>query len=542
MSHIESPAALTAPRQSKLVRGLSLLNCFGPDEDGLRLSQLALRAGVPLPTAHRLVHELEFAGMLERAGDQLRLGQSLAQLGRRAQGHLRTLLDDALPLLMRLQTTTGCEVVFSACYGSQALPIGRLSQVDGTTVISYAPRGSTLNSQLVAAAMRRHDGAAGAGRVITRGEAAGVGAAIHPQGTAIRAVIALIGRDRETVAAAVPHLTAVAQWLNGQLTTPARLAPAAPLPDLCQDTHSMLARGLNLLNGLRAGETRVTLTELADRTGLPKSTAHRLISVLIAYQFLQEGGSGIMFGPRLLALSAQVPSRRLLCSAALPWQRLLCEQNDAFSCLMVADPPVMDRLTCVFSDGPVASAIGRGATGLAERLSSTAARAAVREADPTGPFGLFAENAGFSADTRGIGAGDARGVPPQVVASEHGYAMATAPEGLTALAVPIRTRRAAPDAALTLVLRTPAMRKLGTAVRAARNAAADIARVCAPSPGNRPPASPSPRDAAPRSGPRSPPAGRVPPRTSPPPHTPPELPRLGDLRQAAFNHPARQSG
>nr|WP_162467260.1 helix-turn-helix domain-containing protein [Streptomyces cavernae] len=470
MSHTE-PATAAAPRESKLVRGLNLLNCFGPDEDLLRLSQLADRARVPLPTAHRLVHELELCGMLERFGGHLRLGRSLAQLGRRAQGHLHTLLDDALPLLVRLHAATGLDVVFSACYGSQALPIGQLSRLGGTSVVSYAPQGSPINSLLVAAALRRHDSGCATPQVISSGELTGVGAAIRPRGTAIRAVIALIGRSGDAVSAAVPHVHAVARALNERLGTVAPLAPAAAAaaaaPDPCPETPSMLARGLSLLNGLRAGEARVTLTELAHRTGLPKSTAHRLISVLIDYQFLQEGGAGIMFGPRVLALSAQVPARRLLRTTALPWQRLLCEQSDGFSCLLIPDPPTMDRLTCVFSDGPVATAIGRGAPGLAERLSTAAARATMREVDPTGPFGLFAEDLAEPAP------------PPPVVGFEHGCAMATAPGGLTAIAAPVLTRREAPEAVLTLVMQAPGLGKVRTAVREARAAAADIARACA---------------------------------------------------------------
>ncbi|TQE34422.1 hypothetical protein Sipo7851_17925 [Streptomyces ipomoeae] len=466
MSQTDPLPAFPTPRQSKLVRGLNLLNCFGTD-DMLRLSQLAERAGVPLPTAHRLVNELERWGMLERVGDHLRLGQKLALLGRRAQSHLQSLLDEALPTLVRLQNTTGFDIMFSACYGSQALPIGLLSRRGDTTVISYAPRGSALNSLLVEAAMRQHDSGSAAPRLITHGDVTGVGVAVRPRGTAVRAVIALVGHDRDAVAAVVPHVQAVARWLTGQLETPVPLASEPPEREPCPDTPSMLARGLSLLNGLRAGETRVTLSELAARTGLPKSTAHRLISVLIDYQFLQDGGAGIMFGPRLLALSAQVPSRRLLRASALPWQRLLCEQSGGFSCLVVPDPPVLDRLACVCADGTVATAIDRDAAAPTERLSSAAAWAALRQAGGSmGPCGLFTKDL------------DEPTQPLPAVAYGQGYAVATVPGGLTALAVPVVTGAAAPGAALTLVMRTPRRERLRAALRTARDAATDISRAC----------------------------------------------------------------
>ena len=47
-------------------RALALLDAFGEDHRRLALTELAARAGLPLPTAHRLVGELTGWGALDR--------------------------------------------------------------------------------------------------------------------------------------------------------------------------------------------------------------------------------------------------------------------------------------------------------------------------------------------------------------------------------------------------------------------------------------------------------------------------------------------
>ncbi|MFA1544484.1 helix-turn-helix domain-containing protein [Actinomadura monticuli] len=54
-------------------------------------------------------------------------------------------------------------------------------------------------------------------------------------------------------------------------------APGAEPP------RSVLARGLSLLDAFGSADTELTLTELAARTGLPKPTAHRLLSELVRW-------------------------------------------------------------------------------------------------------------------------------------------------------------------------------------------------------------------------------------------------------------------
>jgi DNA-binding IclR family transcriptional regulator len=443
MSNAAFHTPQTIPRDSKLVRGLNLLGCFRPG-DALKLSQLAERGGLPVATAHRLVQELEHSDMLRRIGDRWQLGHNLAVLGRRAQGHLQTLFVDALPQLFRLQNVTGLDVLLSACYGSQVLPIGQLSRHGVNNVISYVPAGNPLNTALVAAAMQRYDLGTGAGapQVITHEEGAGISAGLRPEGTAIQAVIALTGQDRSAVASAAPHVRAVAHWLGMRMASRAPLVPALPAPEPGLALPSMLSRGLRLLNCLRAGETRVTLTELAARAGLPKSTAHRLISVLVEYEFLQMGGSGLLFGPRVLALSTQMPGCSELLAVAPRWQRWLCDYSGGASWLWAPEPPAIERLTGVYSDNLLRDVFGADDSPgrLVDVVDSAVARAVVEAEGLAGASGTFAEQR------------NGHGRPPMVTVSNNGHAMVTAARGLMALAVPV-FRRSELVAVLTMVTR-----------------------------------------------------------------------------------------
>jgi DNA-binding IclR family transcriptional regulator len=71
-------------------RALQLLDTFSAERPELTLSEIARRAGMPLPTAHRLLHQLCAWGAVERGEDGLyRVGLrlwELASLAPRGQG------------------------------------------------------------------------------------------------------------------------------------------------------------------------------------------------------------------------------------------------------------------------------------------------------------------------------------------------------------------------------------------------------------------------------------------------------------------------
>jgi len=121
-------------------RALQLLDAFGPQHRELSLSDLARRAGMPLSTAHRLLHELSAWGAVERGDDGLyRIGLRLWELGSLAPRGTG-LREAALPFLEDLSQITrenaqlavreGTELVFiERIAGSGAVPV--LTRVGG---------------------------------------------------------------------------------------------------------------------------------------------------------------------------------------------------------------------------------------------------------------------------------------------------------------------------------------------------------------------------------------------------------------------------
>ncbi|WP_371599626.1 IclR family transcriptional regulator [Streptomyces sp. NBC_00564] len=88
-------------------RVFSVLDAFEGAPDTLRLTDIARRTGLPLPTALRMVRELVVWGGLERATDgSYRLGTRIRALGAAAPCP-RGLLDAALPALRALTARTG---------------------------------------------------------------------------------------------------------------------------------------------------------------------------------------------------------------------------------------------------------------------------------------------------------------------------------------------------------------------------------------------------------------------------------------------------
>ena len=83
-------------------------------------------------------------------------------------------------------------------------------------------------------------------------------------------------------------------------------------------TVQAIDRAFAVLDALGAGPLGVT--EVAARTGLPKSTAARLLTTLVGLAAVEQvpGGTDYRLGPRLLALSAGLGRARTLTDVARP--------------------------------------------------------------------------------------------------------------------------------------------------------------------------------------------------------------------------------
>lgn len=82
---------------------------------------------------------------------------------------------------------------------------------------------------------------------------------------------------------------------------------------------SVASRLLSLLGAFQAGDEALTLTELAQRTGLPQPTALRLLRELTTWGAVERTSTGAyQIGLRLFHVGMLAPSQRTLREVALP--------------------------------------------------------------------------------------------------------------------------------------------------------------------------------------------------------------------------------
>ena len=126
----------SAPRRSVTARALSLLDTFNETRRQQSLSEMAERAGLPLPTALRLTRELVAWGALSRAPNgQYVIGRRLWDLGLLAPVQ-RGLVDVASPYLHDLYGATRATVHLAVREGTQALYLDRLRGSASVPVVS----------------------------------------------------------------------------------------------------------------------------------------------------------------------------------------------------------------------------------------------------------------------------------------------------------------------------------------------------------------------------------------------------------------------
>jgi DNA-binding IclR family transcriptional regulator len=87
----------------------------------------------------------------------------------------------------------------------------------------------------------------------------------------------------------------------------------------------VLRRGVDLLAAFEPEHQSMGLAELARRTNLPKTTAHRLATQLVELGLLERAGNGYRLGIRLFELGSAVSRQRRLREAALPFMEDLYE-------------------------------------------------------------------------------------------------------------------------------------------------------------------------------------------------------------------------
>lgn len=82
---------------------------------------------------------------------------------------------------------------------------------------------------------------------------------------------------------------------------------------------TVLGKAFLILDAFSRDRSSLSLAELAQRTGLPKSTVHRVSATLVEWGLLEKIGSDFCLGMRLFELGTLVPRWRTLRAAALPF-------------------------------------------------------------------------------------------------------------------------------------------------------------------------------------------------------------------------------
>lgn len=114
-----------------------------------------------------------------------------------------------------------------------------------------------------------------------------------------------------------------------------------------------IERAFAVLSTLADGPLGVT--DVADRTRLPKSTAARLLASLVREGAVEQadGRSEYRLGPRLLTLSSGIGARRGLVAIAHPFLTELAEQTGEAAGLSVPDGRTVHYIDQVDSPNPV---------------------------------------------------------------------------------------------------------------------------------------------------------------------------------------------
>ncbi|MER7548303.1 IclR family transcriptional regulator [Actinomadura sp.] len=105
------------------------------------------------------------------------------------------------------------------------------------------------------------------------------------------------------------------------------------------ESETVVGRSAAILGAFGAEDGALGVSELSRRTGLPKSTVHRLVRALTAHGLLDRSGSRVRLGLRLFELGQLVPLRRDLRAAALPFMADLRDATHQIVHLAVLDGP-----------------------------------------------------------------------------------------------------------------------------------------------------------------------------------------------------------
>lgn len=234
-----------------------------------------------------------------------------------------------------------------------------------------------------------------------------------------------------------------------------------------------LGKSLAMLEAVLADREGRSLAALAATIGLPRATAHRQVSTLVAEGYLRRLQNGrLVAGPRLLALVQLVDHRQVLVAAAAPvLHRLAAELHCVAQLGTLENEMVTYRVKTGQAAGDIFTRVGLQleayCTGIGKVLLANLPEGEREAYLATGPFPPLTPNT--------ITRPDALRAELAKVAIE-GFARDNEEiaEGLECLAVPLRMADGAVAAAISVsASRTAGNSRLGEREAAALRAAAE---------------------------------------------------------------------
>jgi IclR family transcriptional regulator, acetate operon repressor len=150
------------------------------------------------------------------------------------------------------------------------------------------------------------------------------------------------------------------------------------------ERRSHTSRIFRVINAFTGPADVVSPAALVKRTGLPKSTVHRILNDLVGVRMLERTGGGVCLGVQAFELGTLVPANRRMREVALPFMEDLYEATHEIVHLGILDGSDVlylvklsghERVPLPTRDG---ARMPAHATGLGKALLAAAPHAAVR--------------------------------------------------------------------------------------------------------------------------------------------------------------------
>jgi DNA-binding IclR family transcriptional regulator len=120
-------------------------------------------------------------------------------------------------------------------------------------------------------------------------------------------------------------------------------------------TYQSLERGLRVIEATAAIGSAATLSEIARKTGLPRSTTHHILRALVEFGYLaQDGGArSYRLGPKLFRLTGSSWTKEQLAEISMPLLERLSRRTEEGTSLAVLRDGAVTIVAKRESEGPV---------------------------------------------------------------------------------------------------------------------------------------------------------------------------------------------